>query len=167
MAREKGSHPGRIRLAGAGVRLRREQQLIEAFGSADREHRQVDHRGSPQLTIGERELQPQAAHRIRSIADIGLAAPERERPITGTRRGRKTTASERRTAFPLPSKYPETPTPLAWLRRNPAWSPSTCSNASVNRSGVRSFGVSHPPRWRNVPPTAASTRPIPAGLAST
>src|ERR1700730_17432514 len=78
MAREKGSHPGRIRLARAGVRLRREQQLIEGLGGADGEHRQVDHRGSPKLPVGKGELKPEAAHRIRRVADIGLAAPERE-----------------------------------------------------------------------------------------
>ena len=54
---------------------------------------------------------------------FGWPPPSEKRPRTGTRPGRKTAAFESRTPFPLLSKKPETPTPLAWLRRKLGWRP--------------------------------------------
>src|SRR5690242_18982142 len=82
-----------------------------------------------------------------------------KRPSTGTRPGWNTIAFENRAPFPLLTKNPETPRPLAWLRRNPAWTPFTYSNPPMNRAGVRARGVNHPPRYANPPATTTRIRP--------
>ena len=61
-----------------GVRLGRKHVFVKGFGRAEREHRQMDHRGSPQLAVRQGELEPQAAHGGRRVGRVGLAAPQRE-----------------------------------------------------------------------------------------
>src|SRR5215510_16231181 len=78
MAGEKRLHLGRVGLARAGVRPEREELLVKSFGRAKREHRQMDHRGSPQLAVRQGELEPQAAHGGCCVGRVGLAAPQRE-----------------------------------------------------------------------------------------
>src|SRR5215510_14898201 len=78
MAGEKRLHLGRVGLARAGVRPEREELLVEGFGRAEREHRQMDHRGSPQLAVRQGELERQTAHGGSGVGRMGVAAPERE-----------------------------------------------------------------------------------------
>src|SRR5262249_30632201 len=56
----------------------REELLVEGFGRAEREHRQMDHRGSPELAVRQGELEPQTAHGGSGVGRIGVAAPQRE-----------------------------------------------------------------------------------------
>src|SRR5438552_4962725 len=78
MACEKCLQIGWIRLARIGVGLRRDHLLVKSLGSSEWKHGQVNHRGSPELAVGQGELKPQAAHRIRRVGRIRLAAPQRK-----------------------------------------------------------------------------------------
>src|SRR5260370_29495844 len=78
MAHKKRLHFGWIRLARFGFGLRGNELLVKSLGGTDWKHRKVDHRSSPQFAVGQRKLKPQAAHRIRGVGRIGLAAPERK-----------------------------------------------------------------------------------------
>src|SRR5947209_4761198 len=78
MACEKCLHVGWIGLVRTGVGLRRDELLVKGLGGSEWKHRQIDHRGSPQLAVGQGKLKPQAAYRIRRVGRIRLAAPERK-----------------------------------------------------------------------------------------
>src|SRR5258707_4461106 len=78
MAVEKRLHSGWIRLARIGVRLQRDQVLVKGLGGTEWKHRQVDHRGSPHLAVGQGKLKPQAAHGIRPVGNIRLSAGQGE-----------------------------------------------------------------------------------------
>src|SRR6516164_8482149 len=78
MAGEKRLHLGIVGLARVGVRSEREELLVKGFGRAEREHRQMEHRSSPQLAVRQGELEPQAARGGRRVGSVRLAAPQRE-----------------------------------------------------------------------------------------
>src|SRR5258707_13049918 len=83
-----------------------------------------------------------------------------KRPTTGTRPGLKTAAFGKPAACPLVSNQPGTQTPLAWLRRKPAWVPLASSKAAIIRSWVSRDGDSQPPTPANAPPTLSITAAI-------
>src|SRR5882724_9794859 len=83
VAVEKRLHGGGVQLARVGIRLRGDEPLVKGLGRSEREHRQVDHRGSPHFAVRQIELQPEAAHRIGAVGDVRLAAGQREAPDHG------------------------------------------------------------------------------------
>src|SRR5882757_1125914 len=99
-------------------------------------------------------------------ATNGIPPDSEKRPVTGVRPDAKTAARDNSAPAPLLVKYPAALTPLAWLRRKPAWRPYTCSNRSVNRAGVSVPGVNQPAEERNPPTHAALTPPIAASRPS-
>src|SRR5258708_2881135 len=78
MACEERLHLGGIGLARCEVGVRRQHLLVKSLGSPHREHREVDHRGSPILAARQGKLKPQPANNIRSVGNIGLSTPQRE-----------------------------------------------------------------------------------------
>src|SRR5258708_31269149 len=84
-----------------------------------------------------------------------------KRPTTGIRPGLKTAAFDKPAACPLLSNQPVTQTPLAWLRRKPAWVPFASSKAALLRSCVSRDGDSQPPTPADAPPTLRITAAIP------
>src|SRR5262245_26186801 len=99
-------------------------------------------------------------------ATWGWPPPSEKRPTTGTRPGWNTVALDRREPWPLLSKLPVTQTPLAWLRRKPAWTPPTSSKPSTIRAWVRRPGESQPATYAKQTATARTTAPITASRAS-
>src|SRR2546426_3523478 len=83
VAVEKRLHGGGVRLARVGIRLRGDEPLVKHLGRSEREHRQVDHRGSPHFAVRQIELKPEAAHRIGAVGDVRLAAGQGEAPDHG------------------------------------------------------------------------------------
>jgi hypothetical protein len=74
----------------SGIGFGSEELLVERLRRAERKDRQVDHRRSPELTVGHAELEPQAAYRAGVVRGVRLAAgQEKKRPSTGTRPGSK------------------------------------------------------------------------------
>ena len=82
------------------VREGREQELVRAFFKGARSGFFVE--------VGANR--PRQESQTWHLEQLGWSE---KRLITGTRPGRKTAAFERRTPFPLLSKNPETPSPLA------------------------------------------------------
>src|SRR5436309_530781 len=87
VAVEKRVHGGWVRLARVGIRPRGDEPLINRLGRSEREHRQVDHRGSPHFAVRQIELEPKAAHRIGAVGDVRLAAGQGEAPDHGQAAG--------------------------------------------------------------------------------
>src|SRR5579863_8564939 len=78
MARAKRRHFLRIGFASLGIRLRRNQLVVEILRGLEGKYRQVDHRGAPFFSIPEPEQKPQAADHLRPVRNIWIAAAERK-----------------------------------------------------------------------------------------
>jgi len=89
-----------------GAGFEAQQLLVKSLGSPHWEHRQVDHRGSPILAVGQGKLNPQTANNIRPVDNIGLPAPQREAAYHRDTPGAKYSALERRTPFAVTLEEP-------------------------------------------------------------
>src|ERR1700744_1497759 len=92
-------------------------------------------------------------------AAYGWPPAKANRPMTGTRPERKTTALDQASPRPLLSNQPLMHTPFAWLRRNPGCSPFTCSKRLTIVVGDKACGLNQPPAHKNKPATAAMITP--------
>src|SRR5229473_2325884 len=153
-------HFFRIGLSGCRIGGGSEQLLVKAARRVHRENRDVVHARAPFLAAGWQEAQRHAAHGRRRIRLKRHAPASAKRPTTGIRPGLKTAAFDKPAACPLLSNQPVTQTPLAWLRRKPAWVPLASSKAAIIRSWVSRDGDSQPPTPANAPPTLSITAAI-------
>ena len=112
---QKRLHLVWIRLAGFGVGCRRQNQLIKRRGSAGRNDRQVDHRGSPQLAVGEGKLKCQAAHRFRHVRGIRLSARQGEAADDGQAPGSKDDRLRETDAIAIAFEEPGDAQPLGMI----------------------------------------------------
>jgi hypothetical protein len=68
----------RIGFMRVGVGFRGNQVVVRGLRGVDRKYRTIDYRRPPLLAIGQPKQKSQATDRVGSIANIGIAAAERE-----------------------------------------------------------------------------------------
>jgi hypothetical protein len=67
-------HRARILLSRGRVWRRCQQEIVKGLGGVYQEHWDIDHGGAPLFPIRLFELNCQAAHRLRRVSGIGVAA---------------------------------------------------------------------------------------------
>jgi len=108
----KGS---RLRLLIWGVLAAFLVVVVKSLGGTDRNHRQVDHRGSPQLAVGQGKLKRQAAHGIRHVGNIRLSARQGEAANHGHAPRLEDERFRETDAIPIAFKEPGNAQPLGMI----------------------------------------------------